>query len=435
MKSLRFRILIILTVVFVCSSVAEWEISDHIARQIAGDFFEGSRRLELAQARRAFETGGSSALKDYLAEVDSALRGTRYLLDARGRDLVSGADRSQEISAASLSEDRPHEVNGRFQLVTASLDGKYFLLLLAPPPIGAARFIPYSVLLTLAIALLGWLLSIGIVTPLHRVAIAVERFGKGDLSARVQSKRNDEIGDLARSFDSMADRIETLLTAERRLLQDVSHELRSPLARLGFAAELMKGASNPEEALDRMRREIVRLSQLIDALLEVTRMEGDPLARETQRFSFGWLMQEVLTDCAFEAQARGIAIASRIGGVPDMEGNPELIRRAVENVLRNAIRFSPQASRVRAEVGQDANGVVVAVSDSGPGVPEELLTEIFDPFVRVDGSRENSSGGVGLGLFIARRAVLLHHGAITAKNLNPGLKVTITLPTGIASAE
>jgi two-component system sensor histidine kinase CpxA len=230
----------------------------------------------------------------------------------------------------------------------------------------------------------------------------------------------------------MADRIETLLTAERRLLQDVSHELRSPLARLSFAAELMKGTTNPDEALGRMRREIIRLSQLIDNLLEVTRMEGDPSSRETQRFSFASLLQEVLRDCAFEAEARRIEITSRMDGALDMEGNPELIRRAMENVLRNAIRFSPEQSRIQSEVEREAHGIVVIISDSGPGVPEELLTRIFDPFVCANESRDSSSGGgVGLGLSIARRAVLLHHGTISAKNLQPGLQVTINLPTGI----
>lgn len=437
MKSLRFRILVILAIVFLCSSFATWQISDSIARHVAGDFFEGSIRLQLEDARRAFEAGGSPALKRCLSEMNSAFPGSRYLLDAKGRDLVSGINRREMLSVQSAPRDRPAKVNGQYVIVRASADRKYYLLLIAPPPPSAAlvRFVPYFVSLTLAIALLGWLLSVGVVSPLRHFALIVDQFGKGDLKARVQPKRKDEIGDLGRSFDSMADRIETLLTAERRLLQDVSHELRSPLARLSFAAELMKDATNPDEALNRMRREIMRLSQLIDNLLEVTRMEGDPSSRETQRFSFSSLMQEVIGDCAFESETRSIEIASRINGALDMEGNPELIRRAIENILRNAIHFAPEKSSIQSEVRQDVNGIVVTISDSGPGVPEELLTRIFDPFVRADEARDSSSGGgVGLGLSIARRAALLHHGAINAKNLHPGLQVTITLPTGITEA-
>ncbi len=435
MKSLRFRILVILAVVFLVSSFATWQISDSIARHVTHDFFEGSIRLQLDDARRAFEAGGSTALRQCLSEMDSAFPGTHYLLDAQGRDLISGIDRQQILSAGSGPRNHPSKVNGQFVIVRASADRKYYLLVIAPPPPSAAwvRFAPYFVLLTLAIVLLGWLLSIGIVSPLRRFALTVDRFGRGDLKARVQSKRKDEIGDLGRSFDSMADRIETLLTAERRLLQDVSHELRSPLARLSFAAELMKGATDPDDALERMQREIMRLSQLIDTLLEVTRMEGDFLSRETQRFSFSSLMQEVMSDCAFEAEARSIEIVSRIKGTRDMEGNPELIRRALENVVRNAIRFTQENSSIQFEANCDSSGIVVVVGDSGPGVPEELLTRIFDPFVRADESRDSSSGGgVGLGLSIARRAVLLHHGSISAKNLHPGLQLTITLPAAIA---
>jgi two-component system sensor histidine kinase CpxA len=433
MKSLRFRILVIFTIVFVGASFATWTISDYIAHQMSGDVFEGQLRLELDQARIAFETGGIPALRQCLSEMDSALPGTHYLLDARGRDLVSGVDHSRALSAESAPTGRPYFVDGQALIVKASLDHKYHLLIIAPPPpppVAPWRFMPFFALLTLAIALLGWFLSIGIVVPLHRVAAIVERFGKGDLRARVRAQRKDEIGDLGRSFDSMADHIETLLTAERRLLQDVSHELRSPLARLSFAAELMKGAANPAEALDRMRREIVRLSQLIDNLIEVTRVEGDPSSRETRRFSLTALMREVMRDCVFEAEARKVAIAGQIDDALEIDGNPELVRRAVENVLRNAIRFSPEESSISVEVARDPTGITVTISDSGPGVPEELLTQIFDPFVRVDQSRNSESGGVGLGLSIARRAVLLHHGAISAKNLCPGLQLTITLPTG-----
>jgi two-component system sensor histidine kinase CpxA len=319
-------------------------------------------------------------------------------------------------------------VKGGYLIVRGSADHRYYLVTIAPPPPFAPIFIPYFVLLTVSIVFLGWLLSVSIVSPVHRVATIVERFGKGDLTARVRARRRDEIGDLGRSFDGMADHIEILLAAERRLLQDISHELRSPLARLSFAAELMRGAARPDEALDRMRREILRLSELIHNLIEVNRGEGDSL-QNPQQFSLTSLMREVMTDCVFEAEGRKVAIVGQIEDGLEIGGIPELMRRAVENVLRNAIRFSPEESIVSAQVARDSTSITVTISDSGPGVPEELLTQIFDPFVRVDQSRNSAAGGVGLGLSIARRAVLMHHGAISAQNLRPGLQVTITLPT------
>jgi two-component system sensor histidine kinase CpxA len=290
------------------------------------------------------------------------------------------------------------------------------------------RFAPYFVLFVLGILLLGWSLSAGIISPLHRLARAVDAFGKGDLSVRVQCNRKDEIGDLAGSFNSMASRIETLLTAERRLLQDVSHELRSPLARLGFAAELMKGTSNPDAAVARMHREIRRLSSLVSTLLEVTGSEGDPTSRTTEEICFASLVNEVVADCRLEADARGVHIDTDIGSVTtSVRGMPELLRRAVENVLRNAIRFAPVTSTIVVSLEVAAEAVILSVCDRGPGVPDSLLERIFDPFFRVEESR-NGTAGVGLGLSIVRRAVLLHGGRVKAENARPGLLLTIQIP-------
>jgi two-component system sensor histidine kinase CpxA len=284
-------------------------------------------------------------------------------------------------------------------------------------------------LIPLGIVLMGWSLSMGIVSPLLRVAKTVDRFGAGDLSARISSDRKDEIGNLARSFNYMADRIETLLIAERRLLQDVSHELRSPLARLGFAAELMKDAIDPQAALNRMRREIHRLADLVGELLEVTSVEGDPSSKKVQHILIVPLIEDIVVDARFEAEARNVTIQVRLHSSAAIEGDAELLRRAIENVLRNAIRFSDTSSDVLLEAEDSPGGVMISVRDFGPGVPGGLLVRIFSPLFRVNESRDSAAGGIGLGLSIARRAVLLHHGEITAENAHPGLRVKITLPT------
>jgi two-component system sensor histidine kinase CpxA len=281
----------------------------------------------------------------------------------------------------------------------------------------------------MAIGLLGFVLAVGIVSPLRRVASVVDRFGRGDLSARMESGRKDEIGNLGRSFNSMADRIETLLNAERRLLQDISHELRSPLARLSFAAELMRNASDPDAAANRMKREITRLTRLVGALLEVTSAEGDPSSRKTERFALSDTVKETVTDCSFEAETRGSRIESDCRSSATVEGDPELLRRALENVVRNAIRYAPSGSAIELRVNDLSDRVKITVRDYGPGVPEEMLERIFDPFVRVDESRDVATGAVGLGLAITRRAVLLHHGVVTAENVCPGLQVAIEIPS------
>jgi len=421
-------VVVTFTLALIGSSLAVLWISASITGRFTVEFFEGSVKLQLQQAQRIYETRGPELLAEYLAETDAALSGTRYLTDASGRDLVSGMDRSSMLPTGFDFLGFPKETNGQDIIVRQSPDGRYHLVVSAPPPLGFAPFIPYFIAVAIAIVLLGWTLSAGIVSPLHRVASAVDRFGAGDLSARVACDRKDEIGNLARSFNAMADRIQTLLTAERRLLQDISHELRSPLSRLSFAAELMKDTSDPEAALSRMRREITRLSQLVATLLDVNSSEWDPSTRITQPVPIASLTEKIVGDCSVEAEVHNIQIETHIDSSTIVEGDPELLRRAIENILRNAIRFAPAESCVVVEVDDTGRGVGIRVRDYGPGVPDDLLVRIFDAFFRVDESRDGAAGGVGLGLSIARRAVLLHQGQITARNANPGLQVSITIP-------
>jgi signal transduction histidine kinase len=261
---------------------------------------------------------------------------------------------------------------------------------------------------------------------------AVERFGRGDFSARAGSTRRDELGQLARTFDRMAERIETLLTAERRLLLDISHELRSPLARLGVAVELARSGDDPNSALNRIQKESDRLNALVGQLLQVTRAEGDPSSLRSQAVRLDELVQQLVDDSRIEAEAHASAVKYEKREPVTVEGDPELLRRAVENVIRNAIRYSPPNAPVEVSLARHNGTVRVDVRDHGPGVPEGELPRIFDPFYRVDSDRDRSSGGIGLGLSIARRAIELHRGRISARNASPGLEVEMELPVGKA---
>jgi two-component system sensor histidine kinase CpxA len=254
----------------------------------------------------------------------------------------------------------------------------------------------------------------------------VERFGQGDLAARAELGRRDELGELAATFNRMADRIQTLLAAERRLLLDISHELRSPLARLGVAVELARSGEDRGPTLDRIQKEADRLNALVGELLQVTRAEGDSASLRHETIRLDELARDIVETNRIEATARGCELKLELSGAAPVEGEPELLRRAMENVIRNAIRHAPAGSAVEVAV----HGASISVRDHGPGVPERELGRIFDPFYRVENDRDRSSGGVGLGLAIARRAVELHKGAIRARNANPGLLVEITLPEG-----
>jgi two-component system sensor histidine kinase CpxA len=232
----------------------------------------------------------------------------------------------------------------------------------------------------------------------------------------------------------MAERIDNLLKAQRRLLQDISHELRSPLARLGVAVELARGGGDMETSLNRIEREGTRLNSLVGELIQVTRGEGDPQGLTTEQLRLDELVETIVEDSRIEAEKRHVILNSSVSEVT-MTGNPELLRRAVENLVRNAIRYSPEDTTVDISLSKVGSVYRISVRDHGTGVPEESLASIFDPFYRVEKDRGRTSGGVGLGLAIAKRAVELHRGTMRAQNVRPGLRVEIDLPVPAAVVE
>jgi signal transduction histidine kinase len=404
------------------------QIADRMQKETIDPTFERADELELESARGVYESQGPEALKDYLATLDRILHGSHFLLDARGVDMVSRENRASLLPAAPATKSRTG-THGDWHITHRSQDGLYWFVAISPldrPRL--LTFLPYYFLVIGATGLLCWLAAVGVVSPIRRVASTIARFGQGDLSARVETKREDEIGQLGRSFNQMAGRLERLIVSERRLLSDISHELRSPLARLKFAIKLARTSSDTNAALDRVERDIDRVASLVSDLVEITIIEGDPALEGARTVPLAEINDEVVQDCAMEAQIRGCGLETKGRMSGQVLGSRELLRRALENVVRNAIRYSPRQSTVLISLIEGAHDAVIAVRDYGPGVPEDALTRIFDPFFRVEEARNSNGGGSGLGLSIARRAVELHHGSITAHNASPGLRVEITLP-------
>jgi signal transduction histidine kinase len=385
--------------------------------------------FQLEEARSAYETGGRPGLMAFLDTLQRVYHAEGILTDEKGRDLLTSQDRSDLVRRATNRGGLPFFRVGDNTVARIANDGRYWFFFLVPhQAIGLWFLSPDHLFFGAMTILLCYWLALHLTSPVRSLQKAVERFGHGDLGARATSNRRDELGQLARAFNRMADRIETLLAAERRLLLDISHELRSPLARLGVAVELARSGDNRDAALNRIQKESDRLNSLVGQLLQVTRAEGDPNSLLRDPIRLDELVQQLVEDAHIEAEARGCRLQYEVREPVMVEGDPELLRRAIENVLRNAIRYSPRDSVIEIEVKREGDRAVVRIRDHGPGVPEEAVSRLFDAFYRVESDRNRASGGIGLGLSIARRAVELHKGSIQASNADPGLEVTIQFP-------
>ena len=430
MKSLFAKILLwflAATVITVLGFLVTTEISLSATRG-RGHLLSRLLGFPMEEARHAYETGGPEALGRFLARFRSVFEAEGLLTDAEGKDLLTGEDRHELIASAQRRSLLPFFRQGPTLIAHASDRDRYWFFLILPGRRGRFPFfLPQYLWIIAAVVLLSYALALHLSSPLRLLQRAVERFGQGDFSARAKSQRRDELGQLARTFDQMAERIQTLLAAERRLLLDISHELRSPLARLAVAVELARSGEDREAALSRIEKEAERLNALVGELLQVTRAEGDPSSLRLESVRLDELLADLAEDCSVEARARGCRLSLDRTQPLTVQGDAELIRRAVENVIRNAIRHTPADTSVEVRLEGDGSARIT-VRDYGPGVPDEFLPRIFDPFYRVDTDRNRFSGGVGLGLAIARRAIQLHKGAIRARNASPGLLVEIELP-------
>jgi len=427
MKTISLKITIWSVAALVISLAAFPLIGNSINRKSGSQNITQVNRQLFRLALAVYHSDGKAGLAHFMRELNES-GGTQYsMCDASGHDLETGEDHS-ELIGVSAGNGRPYRgEHNRITLGLRSDDGSYIWLAttVGPSPI---LFAPFYIPLLVTVAVLYCLVTMYIARPVRQLANVVDRFGAGELTARATPRSKDEIGNLGRSFNAMAERIHTLLTTERQLLQDVSHELRSPLARLTFEAEMVRRTTDRDAAATRLRHEIERLSELVGTLIDMARAEGEPGEVEIEELCLNDLLLATAKDCEVEAQAAGCSIDVNAAEETNLKGNAELLRRAIENVLRNAIRYAPPESTVEVRLERDASCARITVRDHGPGIPEKLRERIFDPFFRADASRDERTGGLGLGLAIARRAVRVHHGDITAVNASPGALLTITLP-------
>ena len=433
-QSLYIWVLLAMVGILSLSFVAFRAISEQIQTEKIDPVYDRFDELQLETARNIQAKWGQEAVAGYLRRLDGLFSGSHYLLDVSGKDVVSGVDRSEMLPNPPAVKSRMVR-HGHWEITHRSADGKFWFAAEGqeqPPRIWS--FLPYYFLVLGATGILCWIAAVGVISPIRRIAANIALFGQGNLDVRVDTDRDDEIGQLGRSFNEMAERLQRLIMSERRLLGDISHELRSPLARLKFAMKLARTSSDPTAALERIERDVDRIASLVADIVEINVVEDAPALQDKREICVRDIIHEVVRDCSVEAEIRGCRIDVSGNVCASVQGNPELLRRAVENVLRNGIRYSPEKSPIELNISENENHAVITIRDYGPGVPDDSLSRIFDPFFRVEEARNTNGGGSGLGLSIAKRAVCVHRGTICAENAAPGLRVVISIPlTGEAS--
>jgi signal transduction histidine kinase len=404
------------------------------------------QRAELyAQATQAFESGGPAGLRTWLVALrPSDISSLTFVVDSTGQEMLG---RSVPDFLRGTSRPTPRTAGG--PLVLVGPDGKAFHVFVGPLRAGPHLFgeleMPGVSSATLLIALvvsaaICFFLARYLVAPVDQLRHATRRMAEGDLNVRVSAKlkgRNDELGRLASDLDTMSERVRNLLESKQQLLRDVSHELRSPLARLQLALSLARrGESGVERHHARIECEADRLEQLIARTLKLASLEGPMQGLESMPVNISELLVNIVRDVGIEAEAHGCRVALQAERSLSVSGDLELLRSAMENVIRNAVRYSSPGTEVAIRARRVGERAELVIADRGPGVPDKDLELIFEPFYRVDAARNRAVGGDGLGLAIAARAIALHGGSIEARNVpDGGLAVHISLPLELSQAK
>jgi len=393
------------------------------------------------------ERGGASEAAAYIEWLEGETHLKTCLFDTAG-GLVAGSHcASFQPMISRVTVENPSNFSMRYGITRVALrlkggNGHEYIFATELPagPRAALGINLTTIALQWGVALLVsglicYLLTRYLTAPILRLREASQQLAAGDLSIRAVGveRRRDELGDLVRDFNAMASRIEELVSRQRQLISDVSHELRSPLARLNVAVDLGRERKGNDPAFDHMEQDLGLLDEMIGRLLTLARLNTSAAPVPMMSLDLTELVSQIVRNADFEACKRDVRVTFSAGEQYFVRGNAELLHSAIENVVRNAIRYTESGTTVEvvleAEKRSDASFVRLTVRDHGPGVSEAELIPIFRPFYRVADARDRQSGGVGLGLAIADRVIRIHDGEIRAGNAEPrGLQVEILLP-------
>ena len=399
-------------------------------------------------AIQIYEENGAVATVKYLALArrDNLLNSCLFDRSGdvlAGRDCESVADMLPNLSAPGVPDFGVKSGVGRVAQILKGRSGREYIFAteLPPGPPMRARLTRLGFALQWAVALfvsalIGYLLTRYLTTPILRLREAAHQLALGHLSTRAGTRispRNDELGDLVRDFDTMAARIEDLVLSQRQLISDVSHELRSPLARLNIALDLARERKGDDPAFQQAEQDTALLDEMIGRLLTLAKLDTAEREIPMTEIDLAELVAQVARNANFESHPNEDRVKLMIENDCLVHGNPELLHSAIENIVRNAIHYTDPGTQVELRLSRNATHgqsfARIEIRDHGPGVPEPELTSIFRPFFRVAASRDRQSGGAGLGLAIADRVTRTHGGTIRAENATPhGLLMEILLP-------
>lgn len=434
-------ILIIVTTAWVTSEIAQ--TSSIPARE--KEFMDSYANAAIV----TFEAGHQPSLSKWLEKTGISQHMRLFLLTDTG-EIIGNQSIPDSVKKISNSFSHNQLDEGIFKSghlivsheILSTSGVAYRLAALSEKPLSYFVQIPWAGLTTrllISIIISGiicYLLSIYLTQPLRSLCQAAKSLARGQLHTRVgrfAGHHKDEIAELSYEFDDMAAQLETLIKSRERLLQDISHELRSPLARLQVAIELGRNKydtlAKPE--FDRMEAECLNLNSLIGEALDFARLDQSTNTPNKTLVNLKQLITTIINDANYEFSKNSLRVISGKLDHCEIKIEERLIHRAIENILRNALWYSPdeQSVVISLQVDYIELKVFIDVEDNGPGVPQDQLIKIFNPFYRVDRAREKKTGGYGLGLAIAKQAIQLHQGEIQATNReNGGLRVRIILP-------
>jgi two-component system sensor histidine kinase CpxA len=394
------------------------------------------------------DRGGDSAAAAYIGRIEGETHLRTCLFDqtgslVAGRDCVSFQSMTSHLTAAKPSNFSMRHGIARVAIRLKGSNGHDYIFATELPagPRAALGMNRTSIALQWSVALLVsglvcYLLTRYLTTPILRLRAAAQQLAAGDLSTRTAAgleRRHDELGDLVRDFNAMASRTEELVSRQRQLISDVSHELRSPLARLYVALDLGRERKGSDAAFDHMEKDIGLLNEMIGRLLAVARLDSSAPPVPMMSVNLTEIVSQIIRDADFESGERNGHVKLTVHEQIFVHGDAKLLQSAIENLVRNAISYTEPGTSVevllQSEHRSSESFTRLTVRDYGPGVPESELVNIFQPFYRVSDARDRQSGGAGLGLAIAERVIRVHGGTIRAENVAPrGLQVMILLP-------